>query len=140
MGVLTITNALPFGVCIGALIFGSSHINQLPLFGHVVLGGQRVHQSLRRCRKLHMDGCQNYGPLLGSLNTRCRIMIRTQKGTRILTTTHMKLGIGVSLLTMSLHLELLGLDSFGGLQEFVQEWHTPAYWTPDRAQRPEDLI
>ena len=31
--------------------------------------------------KLNMGGCQNHGP-------RCRIIIRTQKGTIILTTTH----------------------------------------------------
>ena len=37
----------------------------------------------------HMDGCENYGPLLGPLNARCRIILRTQKGTIILTTTHM---------------------------------------------------
>ena len=36
-----------------------------------------------------MGGCQNYGPLLGPLNTRCRIILRTQKGTIILTTTYM---------------------------------------------------
>ena len=35
-----------------------------------------------------MGGCQNYGPLLGTLNIRCRIIIRTQKGTIILTITH----------------------------------------------------
>ena len=34
-----------------------------------------------------MGGCQNYGPLLGPLNTRCRIILRTQKGTIIWTTT-----------------------------------------------------
>ena len=28
-------------------------------------------------------GCQNYGPILGTLNIRCRITIRTQKGTLI---------------------------------------------------------
>ena len=32
-------------------------------------------------------GCQNYGPLLGPLNTRCRIILRTQKVTIPLTTT-----------------------------------------------------
>ena len=55
----------------------------------------------------HRGGCQNYGPLLGPLNTgpllgplntgpllgplntRCRIILRTHKGTIILTTTHM---------------------------------------------------
>ena len=35
---------------------------------------------------LHMDGA-----LAGPLNTRCRIIIRTQKGTIILTTTHIAL-------------------------------------------------
>ena len=37
----------------------------------------------------HMGGCQNYGPFLGTLNIRCRIITGTQKGTIILTTTHM---------------------------------------------------
>ena len=36
----------------------------------------------------YTGGCQNHGPLLGPLNTRCRIILRTQKGTIILTTTH----------------------------------------------------
>ena len=35
-----------------------------------------------------MGGCQNHGPLLGTLNNRCRIIIGTQKGTLILTTSH----------------------------------------------------
>ena len=35
-----------------------------------------------------MGSCQNYGPFLGTLNIRCRIIKRTQKGTIILTTTH----------------------------------------------------
>ena len=38
-----------------------------------------------------MGGCQNYGPFWGTLNIRCRIVIGTQKGTLILTTTHMDL-------------------------------------------------
>ena len=33
---------------------------------------------------------QNSGPFLGTLNNRCRIIIGTQKGTIILTTTHMQ--------------------------------------------------
>ena len=37
----------------------------------------------------YMGGCQNYDPFLGTQNTRCRIMIGIQKGTIILTTTHM---------------------------------------------------
>ena len=38
--------------------------------------------------RTHMDGCQNYGPFLGTLNNRCRIILGTQKGTIMLTTTH----------------------------------------------------
>ena len=38
-----------------------------------------------------MGGYQNYGPLLGPPNTRCGIILRTQKGTIILTTTHIPL-------------------------------------------------
>ena len=40
-------------------------------------------------RRKDMEGCQNYGPFLGTLNIRGRIIIETQKGTIILTTTHM---------------------------------------------------
>ena len=32
-----------------------------------------------------MGGCQNYGPFLGTLNIRGRMLIGTQKGTIILT-------------------------------------------------------
>ena len=35
-----------------------------------------------------MGGCHNHGPILGPLNTRCRILVRTHKVTIILTTTH----------------------------------------------------
>ena len=37
---------------------------------------------------VHVCGCQNYGPFLGTLNIRCRIIIGIQKGTIILTTAH----------------------------------------------------
>ena len=37
---------------------------------------------------IHMGGCQNYGPFLGTLNIRYRIAIRIQKGAIILTTAH----------------------------------------------------
>ena len=37
---------------------------------------------------IYLGGCQNYGPFLGTLNIRCRTIIGTQKGTIILTTTH----------------------------------------------------
>ena len=36
----------------------------------------------------YLGGCQNYGPFLVTLNTRCSIVIGTQKGTIILSTTH----------------------------------------------------
>ena len=35
-----------------------------------------------------MGSCQNSGRFLGTLNKRCRIILGTQKGTIILTTTH----------------------------------------------------
>ena len=38
--------------------------------------------------RINMGSCQNYCPYLGILNIRCRIIVRTQKGTLILTTTH----------------------------------------------------
>ena len=47
---------------------------------------------------LHVGGCQNYGPFLGTLNIRCRIMIGTQKGTINLTTTHVCPEIGGTLM------------------------------------------
>ena len=37
----------------------------------------------------HLGGCRTYGPLLGPRNIRCRTILRTQKGTIILTPTHM---------------------------------------------------
>ena len=42
-----------------------------------------------------MGSCQNYGPFLGTLNNRCRIIIGTQKGTIILTTTHIATNLKV---------------------------------------------
>ena len=40
-------------------------------------------------RCLHdKGGCQNYGPFLGTLDIRCRIIIGIQKGTIVLRTTH----------------------------------------------------
>ena len=38
--------------------------------------------------KAYMGGYQKYGPFLGTLNICCHIIIRIQKGTIILTTTH----------------------------------------------------
>ena len=39
-----------------------------------------------------LGGCQNYGPFLGTLNIRGRIIVGIQKGTIILITTHILLG------------------------------------------------
>ena len=36
---------------------------------------------------MQKGGCQNYRPFLGTLSIRCRIIMGTQKGTIILTTT-----------------------------------------------------
>ena len=41
-----------------------------------------------------MGSCQNQGPLLGHLNIKCRIILGTQKGTIILTTTHISRLLG----------------------------------------------
>ena len=49
-------------------------------------------EAARRHQTSNMGDYQNHGPLLGSLNTRCRIILGTQKGTIILTTTHMSPG------------------------------------------------
>ena len=42
----------------------------------------------KKTKRIHRGGCQNYGPFWGTLNIRCRVIIRTPKGTRILTITH----------------------------------------------------
>ena len=41
-----------------------------------------------------MGGCQNYAPFLGTLNIRCRIITGIQRGTIILTATHIRIIIG----------------------------------------------
>ena len=55
-----------------------------------------------------MGDCQNYGPFLGTLTIRGRIIIGTQKGTIILTTTHIyiyiyicKIGICIGIIFLS---------------------------------------
>ena len=47
------------------------------------------HNSALGFLNSHMGGCQNYGSLLGSLNTRCRNILRNQNGTIVFTTTRM---------------------------------------------------
>ena len=51
-----------------------------------------------------MGGCQNYGPFLGTLNIRCRIMIGIQKGDIILTTTH------IGIMERKMDGTIMGLD------------------------------
>ena len=46
----------------------------------------------------YLGDCQNYGPLLGTLNIRGRIIIGIQKGTIILTTTHLCSFVGCKLM------------------------------------------
>ena len=47
-----------------------------------------------------MGGCQNYAPFLGTLNIRCRMIIRIHKRTIILTTTHIEFRVwGLNSLT-----------------------------------------
>ena len=51
----------------------------------------KVGDVMAKSPKGRMGGCQNYGPPLGPPNTRCHVILRTPKGTIILTTTHMLL-------------------------------------------------
>ena len=44
--------------------------------------------NLKSLRLINICSCQNYGPLLDTLNIRGRIIIGTRKGTIILTTSH----------------------------------------------------
>ena len=46
-------------------------------------GKKKMETTIMSC----MGGGQNYGPFLGTLNIRCRIIIGTQKVTIFLTTT-----------------------------------------------------
>ena len=74
-----------------------------------------------------MGGSQNDGPVLGPLNTRRHIVLRTQKGTMILTTTHVGPGqtslavLAVRTLSLSV---ILGLEVqlLAGVQKLA---HTP---------------
>ena len=65
-----------------------------------------------------MGGCQNYGPFWGTLNIRCRIIIKTQKGTLILRTTHMRIeGCRVPRKP-----EALTLDSYWEPKQGTEAW------------------
>ena len=50
--------------------------------------GREPQEAVCHVLSIYMGSFKNYGPFLATLNIRCRIIIRTQKGTIILTTTH----------------------------------------------------
>ena len=52
---------------------------------------------------VYVGGCQNYGPILGTLSNRCRIITGTQKGTIILTTTHVYVYVYVYVRHIHIH-------------------------------------
>ena len=56
-----------------------------------------------------MGGCQNHGPFLGTLKIRGRIIVGTQKGTIILTTTHIYIYTYAWRVRSSGHLDFEGL-------------------------------
>ena len=69
-----------------------------------------------------MGGCQNYGPFLGTRNIRGRIIIGTQKGTIISTTTHIDIYIYIHMhMGRSLSQSLGGQDPLdvSGLAEIT---------------------
>ena len=77
-----------------------------------IIIAELVHRQLNLCaggivqtkkRVPHMGSCQNYGPFLGTLVVRCRITLRTQKGTIILTTAHIRTQEGFASGTASVH-------------------------------------
>ena len=77
-----------------------------------------------------MGGCQNYGSFLGTLNIRCRIIIGTQKGTIILTTTHIHMYIYISS-RMCTHMWTIGKTmetTLEGLGAFVITEKTGNYY------------
>ena len=68
------------------------------LFWIMIIGFRRRAPGLVPLRpQAYMGGCQNYGPLLGPLNTRCRIVVGTQKGTIVLTTSQMCIFEGLAM-------------------------------------------
>ena len=64
-----------------AHVYGRGGINTTGLCG---FGGGGKFKSIYT----YIGCCQNYGPVLGTLNIRCRIIMGTPKGTIILTITH----------------------------------------------------
>ena len=74
-----------WGTILGPPIFGNSHVK-----GRFAFVASQHHSNTLSCpiytrrhpttnptSLLHVGGCQNYGPFLGTLSIRCRIKIRT---------------------------------------------------------------
>ena len=86
----------------------------------------------------HMGGCQNY--FLGTLNTRCRTILGTQKGTLILTTTHMHSLLEASNLKAdnpSTHGWLSKLWSFFGYPKRHLHFDNYPHGKPNRRKRKQ---
>ena len=94
---------------------------------------------------LRAGGCQNYGPFMGALNIRCRIMLRTQSRTIIWITTHMGsslnwlralrgLGLGSRVQSLGIQGRYRGLNKYqNDSAEHIcsiiyrqTQWHSPA--------------
>ena len=97
-----------WGLCLGPPILGNYHVKGSEA-ATTRLGFPDV------CRVPDLGGCQNYGPFLTTLNIGGRIIIGIQKGTIILTTTH-----------------LAGLTQFDTLRTIlpIERCYTPEPLTP----------
>ena len=86
---------MPLSSAYSHVPFGSpipGEVRWRPQNSQLLRAGQEASQAVDSSQHeflVHLGACQNYGPLLGTLNIRCRIIIRTRKGTLILTTTHL---------------------------------------------------
>ena len=62
--------------------FGREENYQTPVFRACEFGSFRdvALEASGTAVRWDLGGCQNYGPFLGTLNNRCRNIIRTQKG------------------------------------------------------------
>ena len=96
---------------------------------------REIRNPKRQTPNLYMGTCQNYGPFLGTINIRCRIIISTQKGTLILTTTHKN------------HRKLLNLRPrrFQAKASIIQAYLLNLYTTPPknshtRCKTPVEMI
>ena len=74
-----------------------------------------------------MGSCQNYGPFLGTLNIRCRIIKRIQKGTILLTNTQ-TLRIYIYIYTLLCHSSFHFLFHHPNINPYI--YTLQAYRTP----------